>query len=294
LKEAYLEKLNNVYYKLVIPDRELHSEKSEYQQIDIIEINGEKSLMLDNFMQLYTGDEFIYHEMLAHFPLSHSENPKSVLVLGGGDGFLLRELLKYKSVEKITLVDIDRRVVELSKEYFKDENNDSFNDQRVNVVIDDAVKFAKLSDEKFDVVIMDLIAYENGADLYNQELVKGFAKLVKPGGIFATHGDDIAMPNYLGLKMFATIKPIFKHSKVTSARVPSFCASWTFMVFSEAPLEKRNPERAETRYFDYDTEYGIPAHLRAKLMEFEKGIGKYSENEIFCKKIGLQDLEKSL
>ncbi len=294
MKEAYLEKLNNVYYKLVVPDRLLHSEKSKYQQIDVIEVNGKKSLMLDNFMQLYTGDEFIYHEMLGHFPISHSKDPKRVLVLGAGDGFLLRELLKYKGIEHITLVDIDERVVEMSKRFFREETNDSFSDPRVNVVIDDAMKFADECRDVFDVIIMDLIAYESGAELYNRDTVKRFSRLLKAGGIFASHGDDISMPNYLGLKLFATIEPLFKHSKVTSAHVPSFCCSWTFMVFSDEPLERCNPETVPTKYFNPDLEYGIPPHLGQKLEEFRKGISKYSENVIFCKKIDLEEIEKAL
>lgn len=294
MKEAYLEKLNNVYYKLVVPEKNIHSENSDFQQIDVIQVNGKKLLMLDNFIQLYTGDEFIYHEMLSHFPLFHSKNPKKVLVLGGGDGFLLRELLKYKSIESITLVDIDKKVIEVSKKFFDNETGGSHNDKRVNIVIDDALKFADYSKEKFDVIIMDLIAYESGAELYTQKTVNHFKKLLIKGGIFATHGDDISMPNYLGLKLFATVAPLFQHSKVTSAHIPSFCCSWTFMVFSDEMLSRKNSEKVETSYFNPEIEYNIPKHLQIKLTEFIQGIKQYSENEIFCKKINLDDIEKSL
>jgi len=102
LTEAFFEKLNNFYYRLLVPEKKIASEKSEYQQIDIVETkDGNKALILDGTIQLYTGDEFIYHEMVVHLPFIHHPNPEKVLVLGGGDGFLAREALKYNSLKEI-------------------------------------------------------------------------------------------------------------------------------------------------------------------------------------------------
>ncbi len=287
--------MNGLYHKIMVPDRVLESKKSEFQQIDIVEFSGEKALILDGFMQVYTRDEFIYHEMLGHFPLSHHPNPERVLVLGAGDGFLLRELLKYKSVKEIVLVDIDKDVVELSKKHFSKENGNSFDDSRVKVIIADALKFADESNEKFDVVIMDLIAYESGAELYNKETVRKFMGLMKDDGVFATHADDSSAPNYIGVKLFSMISKLFKNRKAAGVYIPSFDSLWTFMVFSNKKLAICNPESPPTKFFEMGRDYSYPPFLKEKLVEFdEKGFDKFVRTKYSIKRITLSQSFESV
>lgn len=286
--------MNGIYHKLMVPGKVLESKKSEFQRIDIVEFSGEKALILDGFLQLYARDEFIYHEMLAHFPLQHHPNPERVLVLGAGDGFLLRELLKYDSVKEIVLVEIDKDVIELSKKHFSKENGSSLEDSRVKVVIGDALNFS--DEKKFDVVIMDLVAYESGAELYNQDTVRKFMGLMKDDGIFATHGDDSSAPNYVGLKLFSMISKLFKSSKAAAAYVPSFDSLWTFMVFSNNELSIRNPESLQAKFFEKGRDYSHPPFLREKLKEFnEKGFEKFVNVPCRVKRVSLsQSFESAL
>lgn len=288
--------MNGLYHKLMVPERILESRKSDFQQIDIVEFSGEKALILDGFLQLYTRDEFIYHEMLAHFPLSHHPNPERVLVLGAGDGFLLRELRKYESVKEIVLVDIDKDVVELSKKHFSKENGNSFDDSRVKVIIGDALKYADESNEKFDVVILDLIAYESGSELYTQETVKKFMRLMKDDGIFATHGDDSSAPNYIGVKLFSMISKLFKNAKAAGVYIPSFDSLWTFMVFSNKELSICGPESPQTKFFEKGRDYSYPPFLKEKLKEFnEDGFDRFVHTKYRTKRISLsQTLESAL
>ncbi len=282
--------MNGLYHKMMVPEKILESKKSEFQQIDIVEFSGEKALILDGFLQVYTRDEFIYHEMLAHFPIVHHPNPERVLVLGAGDGFLLREILKYKSVKEITIVEIDREVIELSKKHFSKENGNSFDDPRVKVIVKDALKYADESSDKFDVVIMDLIAYESGAELYNQDTVKKIIKLMMDDGVFATHGDDSSAPNYIGVKLFSMISKLFTESKAAGVYVPSFDSLWTFMVFSNNPLSMKNTEEVETKFFERGKDYSFPPFLKEKLKEFnEKGFEKFVNTKYKTKRINLSE-----
>lgn len=274
----------------MVPDKVLVSRKSEFQKIEIVEFSGQKALILDDFLQVYTRDEFIYHEMLAHFPMMRHPRPEKILVLGAGDGFLMRELLKYKSVRQVTLVDIDREVVEFSKEHFHEETGGSMDDPRAKIIIDDAFAFAGRTEERFDVIIMDLVAYESGADLYTADNIRKFMGLMAEGGIFATHGDDACAPNHVGIKLFSMISKLFPHSEAAAAYVPSFDSLWTFMVFSKSGISMRNPERPDTRYFEPGRDYSLPPYLKEKLKEYDKkGFDGFLRSGITMKRVSLSD-----
>ena len=107
----------NVRFSIKV-DRQLFSEQSEFQRIDVFESEEfGRVLTLDGYLMLTEKDEFIYHEMIAHVPMCVHPQAKNVLVIGGGDGGTVRELCKYKTIEKIDLVEIDERVVDISKLY---------------------------------------------------------------------------------------------------------------------------------------------------------------------------------
>ena len=152
MKEAICELMDDLYCRILLPGETLVSEKTVFQQMDIVRTRNGKALILDGSLQLHTVDEFIYHEMLVHLPMIHHPDPKSVLVLGGGDGFLLREILKYKSVAEIVLVDIDEVVVKSCRKHFSEETGNSFDDPRVRLVIDDAMHYADRAAREFDVI----------------------------------------------------------------------------------------------------------------------------------------------
>src|SRR5271157_5631217 len=204
MTEAYYESFISGCSRYFIPKKKLASLKSEYQQIDVVELGEGKALFIDNVLQIWTLDEFIYHEMLSHMSMLHHPEPRRVLILGGGEGFLAREILKYPSVEQITIVDIDQKVVDVAREFFSAENGGSLDDRRVKLVIDDARKYAKETADRFDVILMDLIdPYRHGAELYAAEQIGTYAKLLARGGVFALHCEDANDPNNVGLKIYS-------------------------------------------------------------------------------------------
>ncbi|MBR0185109.1 MAG: spermidine synthase, partial [Synergistaceae bacterium] len=133
----------------------LHSEKTPYQELLIADtFEYGRTLMLDGAYQLTERDEFTYSEMMAHVPICAHPDPKNVMIIGGGDGAIMREVLKHECVKKCTLIDIDERVIESSKKYLPFAGC-SFDDARADVKCMDAMKYIRETDERYDVVIID-------------------------------------------------------------------------------------------------------------------------------------------
>ncbi|WP_440615523.1 polyamine aminopropyltransferase [Cysteiniphilum sp. 6C5] len=112
-------------------------------------------MTLDGVVQTTEADEFIYHEMLVHVPMFAHGGIKRVLIIGGGDGGMLREVLHHKTVESVTLVEIDQAVIEMCQCYFPMHSQGAFDDKRVNIVIDDGAKFIEQTIQKYDLIICD-------------------------------------------------------------------------------------------------------------------------------------------
>ncbi|WP_025899960.1 hypothetical protein [Sneathiella glossodoripedis] len=153
------EETEGVAFTHALDMRLLHSEQSPFQKIEIYEHETfGKVLTLDDLVQASQADEFMYHEMAVHVPLlGRNWTDVSVLIVGGGDGGILREVLKHDFVTQVKMVEIDERVVELSKEYL--EINGDYNDPRAELLITDAAKFmkdARNRGDKFDLIILDL------------------------------------------------------------------------------------------------------------------------------------------
>ncbi len=142
--------------KLQLKGTPLYSKKTFYQNLKVYttDLFG-KTLMLDGAIQTTEGDEFIYHEMLTHPVLLLHPKPQKVLIIGGGDGGILREVFKYKSVKHAYLVEIDKDIIDVSKKYLKNICRDSFQDKRTKIILDDGAKFIKRTKEKFDIIIID-------------------------------------------------------------------------------------------------------------------------------------------
>lgn len=141
----------------VIPEKEIYSGKSQFQKIEIFETKEfGRILALDGFVQLSTKHEFIYHEMLVQPALFYHPKPERILIIGGGDGGALREVVKHKSVREIFLVDIDKKVIELSKKYLPSVSQGAFKDKRLKIFNEDALEFVKKYNNYFDVIISDL------------------------------------------------------------------------------------------------------------------------------------------
>jgi spermidine synthase len=169
-------------------DRVLFDSETEHQRLVIFE-NGDygRVMMLDGIVQLSTRDEFVYHEMMAHVPLFAHGKAKKTLIVGGGDGGVLREVLKHPGVKSATLCEIDRSVIDLCREHFPDVSAGAFDDKRTRVVIADGTKFVHETDERFDVIMVDSTdPIGPGAVLFTREFYTDCRRALAPGGVLVT------------------------------------------------------------------------------------------------------------
>jgi spermidine synthase len=181
-------------------DQVLHEVKTGHQHLIIFDNETwGRVLMLDGVCQLTTRDEFIYHEMMAHVPLMAVARPRHVLVIGGGDGGVLREVLKHPSVEKATLCEIDRSVIDLSQRYYPQIANGAFDDPRSEVVIADGRRHVADTRERYDAIIVDSSEpIGPSAVLHTREFFADCKRALRENGTFVTqNGLPFLLPGYL-------------------------------------------------------------------------------------------------
>ncbi|MCL6362435.1 polyamine aminopropyltransferase [Pectobacterium polaris] len=185
-KEIWYETLHANFGQYFSVDRVLYHEKTDHQDLIIFENDALGRVMaLDGVVQTTERDEFIYHEMLTHVPLLSHGSAKRVLIIGGGDGGMLREVSRHRGVEHITMVEIDAGVVEFCRQYLPNHSAGSYDDPRFNLVIDDGVNFVRQCSEKFDVIISDCTdPIGPGESLFTSDFYQGCARCLNEGGIF--------------------------------------------------------------------------------------------------------------
>ncbi len=238
--------------------RVIFSARSEYQDIALVEVDGEgKVLIIDGKTQSSLADEYIYHEALVHPAMLLHGSPRRVLILGGGEGATLREVLKYRSVEEVVMVDIDKVMVEIAKNYLKEWHQGSFDDPRARVVIEDAWNYVERSareGDTYDVVIADLVDPEPGGPatrLYTKEFYDMVYKIVAKRGVFVTQATSISYTVEVHASIRKTIGSVFgSHATISyGVYVPSFDSYWGFVMASkgENPLKLLEKEFLETR-----------------------------------------------
>ena len=214
-------------------------ERSPYQEVVFAEIEGfGRSLLLDKFIQSTERDEYIYHELLVHPAMAMHPNPERVLIIGGGEGATLREVLKHSTVKEAVMVDIDPVVVEFSKRYLEHMHQGSFNDPRARVYIMDGYEYVKKAPSGyFDVVIMDLTdpyASEIAKPLYSREAFAEIKRVLKADGVVATQaGSSYFYPEEYRY-VLESVKANFKHVAEYWFWVPSFGLNVNFVVGSDA------------------------------------------------------------
>ncbi|MEM0004305.1 MAG: methyltransferase domain-containing protein [Desulfurococcaceae archaeon] len=217
----------------------LATSKSPYQEIVFAEIDGfGRSLLLDKYIQSTERDEYFYHELLVQPAMLLHPNPEKVLILGGGEGATLREVLKHNTVKEAVMVDIDSIVVEFSKKYLEHMHQGSFHDPRARVIIMDGKEYVKNAPSSyFDVVIMDLTD-PYGSDiakpLYSPEFFAEIKRVMKSNGVVATQaGSSYFFPEEYKYVLNSVSKN-FKHVAEYWFWVPSFGLNVNFIVGSDA------------------------------------------------------------
>lgn len=232
-----------------------HTEKTKYQDMALIETEQfGRMLVLDGAVQTTVKDEFVYHEMITHIPLFTHPNPKKVLVVGGGDGGSIREILKHPSVEKAVLVEIDGSVVEVSKKYLP-EISCALDDSRAEVVIDDGIKYVQEHKNEFDVIAVDSTDPVGPAvGLFALDFYRNIFEALKDDGIFVAQTESPFFNGDLIKRVFKDIQSIFPITRLYLCSIPTYPSGlWSFTMGSKKydPLETnvdRIPEM-DTKYY---------------------------------------------
>ncbi|EYE88088.1 spermidine synthase [Fervidicella metallireducens AeB] len=231
--------------------------KTQFQDLAIVdtEVFG-RMLVLDGIVQTTIKDEFVYHEMISHIPLFTHPNPKKVLVVGGGDGGAIREILRHPSVEKAVLCEIDGDVVEECKKYLP-EISCALDDPRCEVFIGDGIKYVKEHKNEFDVIIVDSTdPFSIAEGLFGGNFYKDIYESLTEDGIFIAQTET---PFYLPetvKKVFSDAKAIFPVTKMFMAAIPTYPGGyWSFTVGSK----KYDPSQVDiTKIPEMDTKYYTP------------------------------------
>ena len=195
-------------------------------------------ISLDGDIQSCESDEGIYHEALVHPAMLAHKNPKTVLIMGGGEGATAREVLRHKSVEKVVMVDIDEEFVELCKKHIPSWGAEAFDDPRLELLYMDINLYLKECSEQFDIVIGDLIDVDDwdspAAFLYGEDLYRTLKPLLNEGAIIATQGgalDTQESTNHIHIR--ETMKKVFGDVRSYGMIVPSFYHLWGYVIASE-------------------------------------------------------------
>jgi spermidine synthase len=268
---AVMLRVRNVFY----------SGETAFQKVEILEsdVFG-RSLVLDGKTQSTEKDEFVYHESLVHPAMLCHPNPKSVFIGGGGEGGTLREVLAHDTVEQVTMLDLDREVVELCRRYLPNHHQGSFDDPRTNLLHRDARAFLEEAGDGFDVIILDLVDPLEGGTaylLYTEEFYRIAKTRLNPGGILVTQSGPAGLLSYeeCFTTIYNTLGKVFGHTTAAQVHVPAFETLWGFTLASDSPLLQTPEEsidgllsarvKKDLKHYDAETHRGmfaLPKHLR--------------------------------
>lgn len=262
--------------------------KTNYQKMILAETYSfGRCLILDGETQSAEFDEFIYHEALVHPALILHPCPKRVLIIGGGEGATLREVLKHKTIEKVVMVDIDSSVVQFSKKYLKKWHCGAFNHPKTELVIADAKKYLENTAQKFDCIISDLPSPIKKGPAYLLYTLEFYQNLIKklnlPGFFVSQAGSGNLLQIELHSRIYATLNRVFTTVYPYYQYIPSFDVPWAFILcsnkkisnFSAKEINQRikNRIRGQVKFYDGLTHQGlfcIPKNIREILFKKKK------------------------
>ncbi|MFA9424243.1 MAG: polyamine aminopropyltransferase [Sedimentibacter sp.] len=260
-------------------DEQLASAKSDFQKIDVFQTpEFGKVLVIDGYIMLTEKDEFIYHEMITHVPMSVNPNIKKILVIGAGDGGTVRELTRYDSVEKIDMVEIDKMVVDICLDYIP-QTASKLNDKRVNLFFEDGLKFVRTKENEYDLIIVDSTdPVGPGMELFTIDFYENCFRALKKDGILVNQHESPYYEREAKAMEVAhkKIKAVFPVARVYQAHIPTYGSGhWLFGFASKKydPIEDLNEEQwnslgIKTKYYNTELHKGafaIPNYVKERL-----------------------------
>jgi spermidine synthase len=261
--------------------KRLAHEKTKYQTVDIVELyHYGKTLFLDKKLQCSEMDEFIYHESIVHPAMVTHPNPKNVLVIGGGDGGSVREVLKHNCVERVLMLEIDEKSTNLCKKFLPEIHQNCFANPKLTLIHQDARTFLEKNKEKFDVIISDLTAPVVNPPsylLFTKQFFKIIYNSLNDDGVFSLQADSTScIDTNIFTTILRTLSEVFPIVKGFQSFIPSYDITWGFIIASkkfcpetikektvEGILKKRNVKNL--RYYDgkmHSSLFILPRYLR--------------------------------
>jgi len=261
-------------------EKQLYSGKSDFQRIDVFETNEfGKFFTLDGLVMITEKDEFIYHDMIVHVPMATNPGIKKVLVIGAGDGGTVRELVRYKSIEKIDMVEIDKLVVDVCREYFPNSTS-GLDDDRVTLYFEDGLKFVSEKRNEYDLIIVDSTdPIGPGEGLFTSVFYENCYKALTKEGILVNQHESPFYEDYQKAMQRAhkRIHEFFPISKVYQVHIPTYASGhWLFGFASKSidPVldldeDNWNALGLETGYYNteiHKASFALPNYVK-KLLE---------------------------
>jgi len=279
----FSEKQNDEVKFSIKVNKQLYSAKSEFQRIDIFESNEfGRFLTLDGVMMMTEKDEFIYHEMMTHVPMSVHSNVENVLVIGAGDGGVVRELNKYDNIKNIDVVEIDEMVVRACEEFLPNTAN-SFKDKRVNLYFQDGLKFVRRLENVYNLIIVDSTdPFGPGEGLFTKEFYGNCYKALKEDGILVNqHESPFYKEDAIAVqRIHKRIVQSFHTSMVYQAHIPTYPSGHWLFGFSSKKYHPLNDFKdkewkklgIKTRYYNTQLHKGafaLPNYVEELLKNVE-------------------------
>jgi len=242
--------------------KRLYSGRSPYQKIEVFGTSSlGRLLVLDGIFQTSEKDEFVYHEMLCQLPMFYHNNPKKVLIIGGGDGGSLEEVLKHP-VEKVWMVEIDKKVIDVSKKYLSSISKGAFDSKKAEIIIGDGFEFIKKYNNFFDVIILDLSdPWGPAKKLISVDFYKSIKKALRKGGVVSIQGGCFFYQIKLVEVIFRRLKKVFDTVILHEAPVVLYgVGDLNFALASDADLKRINLADIENKFkkLRLDLEYYWP------------------------------------
>lgn len=236
----------------------LHREKTPFQTLAVVDtLQYGRMLLLDNIIQTTVADEFVYHEMITHVALNTHPAPKRALVIGGGDGGAVREIVKHDSIEKVVHCEIDGAVIEASKKFLP-EISCALDNPRVEIIIDDGIKHVRENKNKYDIIIVDSTDPIGPAKgLFSVDFYKDINEALTDDGIFVAQTESPFLNSDLIPRLYRDIAGIFPVTRLYLANVPTYPGGlWSFTMGSK----KYDPLKVDQKKIpDMNTRYYSPA-----------------------------------
>ncbi|MDR0330818.1 MAG: polyamine aminopropyltransferase [Chitinispirillales bacterium] len=235
-RRLYQEALNPAFGYFYTIKKTLRKASTKYQKIELVDTDEfGKTLLIDDITQVAEKNEFMYHEPMVHPALCGHPRPESVLIVGGGDGGITREVLKYPTVRRVELAELDGGVVSFAKKYLGGIHGGCFDDRRVNVNITDGRKFAEDHPGEFDVVIMDMTdPFGPSCMLYTREFYRLARRAMRDrAGIYAMHSESpVSRPDAFAC-ICKTLSAVFKHVNPMYMYIQMYAVLWSMAMASD-------------------------------------------------------------